>query len=407
MNNLKPEKLWRKDYIIIMLASTGISFCNYFFFSTLPIYAQQLTGTTAYSGLMVGIYTLAALAIRPFTGILSDKFGRKKLLIAGALLSSIACVLYNIASILILLIFIRILHGIGFGVHSTSGGAVAADVIPKSRMAEGIGYFGLYSTLALALAPGIALFVIGNGELQNFRVLFLIAMAVSIATLVFDCFITYENKYQNIQVGVTSSHYRINSGNENLSKTFLGFEYAVFIPSIVLILLAFAFSSLTAFLPLLALERNMGNVGLFFTINAIGLLVSRLCVGRITDRRGMDVVVIPAIIVVAISFIVISIVHSLALLVFIAFPIGLAQGAIVPAINALIFNRCSEKRRGTASAAYASSMDMGIGFGSIVFGFIAQGFNYTFVYLGSTLLVVIALVVYLSGIAKRTPHPIN
>lgn len=401
MSNLKLEKLWRKDYIIIMLASTGISFCNYFFFSTLPMYAQQLTGTTAYSGLMVGIYTFAALAIRPFSGILSDKFGRKKLLIAGALLCSIACVLYNFASILILLIFIRILHGIGFGVHSTSGGAVAADVIPKSRMAEGIGYFGLYSTISLALAPGIALFVIGNGELQNYRNLFFIAMGISIASLIFDSFITYERKNSHIGYSKTPINNQAEDRDEKLPKTFLGFEYAVFLPSAVLILFAFAISSLTAFLPLLALERNLGNVGLFFTINAAGLLLSRLFVGRITDQRGTDVVVIPALAVFAICFILISLVHSLPLLFLIAFPIGLSQGAVVPAMNALIFKRCSLKRRGTASAAYASSIDIGFGVGSIVFGFIAAAYNYTFVYLGSTLLVFIALIVYVSGIAKR------
>jgi predicted MFS family arabinose efflux permease len=48
MSNSKPEKLWGKDYIIVMIASAGISFCNYFFFSTLPIYAQKISGTVVY-----------------------------------------------------------------------------------------------------------------------------------------------------------------------------------------------------------------------------------------------------------------------------------------------------------------------------------------------------------------------
>ena len=157
--NDTSEKLWNKDYILIMLSSTGISFCNYFFFSALPIYAQNITGTVASAGLMTAAYTLAALAIRPLSGVFADKFGRTKLLILGAILCSIACMLYHYAAILLVLIVIRSLHGIGFGMHSTAGGAVAADVIPKSRMAEGLGYFGLYGTIAAAIAlssPGSA-----------------------------------------------------------------------------------------------------------------------------------------------------------------------------------------------------------------------------------------------------------
>jgi len=264
MTNNRPEKLLSKDYVIVILASTGISFCNYFFLSTLPIYAQKLTGSTAYSGLMIGTYTFAALAIRPVTGILSDKFGRTRLLILGALICSVVCTLYNFATVLILLIFIRILHGIGFGIHSTSGGAVAADVIPKSRMAEGIGYFGLYSTLATAVAPGIALSIIGNGETQNFKALFILAAAVSLASMIFDCFITYErkNKYRVKSIPPVQCPGETSAGN--LPKTLLGFEYAVFMPALVIVLLYIALSSVIFFLPLFCAGQEFRQCGTFF-----------------------------------------------------------------------------------------------------------------------------------------------
>ena len=57
--------------------------CNYFFFPTLPIYAQNLTGSAACAGLMTGVYTFAALAVRPFSGVLSDRFGRKHVILTG------------------------------------------------------------------------------------------------------------------------------------------------------------------------------------------------------------------------------------------------------------------------------------------------------------------------------------
>lgn len=400
------EKFWNKDYIIVMIASTGIMFCNYFFFSTLPIYAQNLSGTPAYAGLMTGVYTFAALAIRPFSGIFADKFGRTKLLILGAALCSIACTLYNCANVLILLVFIRVLHGIGFGIHSTSSGAVIADVIPKSRMTEGMGYSGIFGTVAVAVAPGIALSIIGNGETQAFRLLFILAAAISFVSMILDCFITYERKDKNLLKSGTLSEGQPEHENEDLPQTVLGFECAVFLPGAVLILLFFALSSVNSFIYLFALERHLGNVGLFFTISAMGMFLSRLLLGKVADKRGADIIVIPCIVMFAICFALIPFVNSLVYLLLIAFPLGLAQGMVGPVINTMMFNRCSSKRRGSASAAFFASIDIGYGIGSIMFGFIAAGSNYYFVYEGAMICSVMALIIYLSGIAKRKV-PIN
>ena len=396
----KLERLWGKDYIILMIASAGISFCNYFFFSTLPIYAQNLSGSIVYAGLMTGVYTLAAMAVRPFSGILSDKFGRTRLLIVGACICSIACALYNFASGLIILIVVRMINGIGFGIHSTCAGAVAADVIPKSRMTEGLGYFGLYGTIAAAVAPGIALSIVGNGETWKFHALFILATTVSLASMLFDCFITYERKNKTNLTNEPNFENLPSSDVELLPKTWFGFEYAVFIPAAVVTLLHVALSSVTSFLTLFALERDLGNVGLFFTFNAAGLFLSRVLFGKVVDKRGADTVVIPAIIVRAACFALIPFINSLICLYIVSVPLGLAQGAVVPAIYALMFNRCSPRRRGTVSAAFASSIDIGYGMGSIAFGFIASMFNYYFVYFGAMLFSIFALIIYCKGIAN-------
>lgn len=401
MVNSEIKNLWSKDFVIIMLASAGIMFCNFFFLSTLPIYAQKMTGTAAYAGLMTTVYTFAALIIRPICGIMSDKLGRTKLLIMGALLCCIACTLYNFANVLILLILIRALQGIGFGIHTTCGGAVAADVIPKSRLAQGMSYYGLFSTIAVALAPGIALSIIGNGDAQNFRILFILAAVITFVSMILDCFITYERKNKKAFKSETLSKIPTNSDNENLPKTFLGFEYGVFIPSVVVILLHVALSSVTSFIALFALDRNLGNIGLFFTLNATGVFLSRLFFGKVADKRGADIIVIPGLIVFAICIVLIPFVNSLVYLLLIAFPLGLAQGAVTPVMNTMMFQRCSAERRGTASAAYFASIDIGYGIGSVIYGLIAAGLGYYFVYGVATFFTVLSIITYLLAIAKR------
>jgi MFS family permease len=411
LNINRFEKLWTRDFVFIISASTGIGFCNYFFFTTLPILAQKLTGTTAYSGLMMGVFTLAALAIRPFSGIISDKYGRVISLIAGAALCSLACFLYNFAAGLVVLLVFRVLHGIGFGIHSTSAGAVAGDVIPRTRLSEGIGYYGLSSPFATAIAPAIALSIIGSGEISNFRLLFILGAIISLASLTFDCFITYERK--NRRPKAEAAHPAAETPlpvATSLPRTYLGFESGVFFPATVLILMYIGVGSIISFLSLFALERNLGNIGLFFTFSAAGMLATRLFLVKIADKRGTDIVVIPGLMVLTVCLGLIPFLHSHWLVIVLGFPFGLIQGAVAPCMNSLFFKRTSPQRKGSAYAAYASSLDIGYAIGSIAYGVIAAMSNYYVVYIIAASFVILALILYIFTLAHRThtpPAPVN
>ena len=177
-----------------MVAALGTSFVNYFFVSAMPVFAEELTGKTVYGGLFVMAYSLAALAARPTAGIISDKVGRVKLLVFGALLAGVACVLYSLTVSIFMLLVIRALHGFGFGIHSTCAGAVVADVVPKARLSEGVGYFGIYATVGQAFAPWIAIKIIGDGERGNFILMFMMSAAICLVSAAADCLLTYERR---------------------------------------------------------------------------------------------------------------------------------------------------------------------------------------------------------------------
>jgi MFS family permease len=401
-NNGKLEKLLSKDYVTLMLACTGTAFCNYFFFTALPLYAVKISGSNIFGGLMVVVYSIAALLARPAAGIISDKFGRVKLLIAGALICAVACAMYGLTTSIILLLIIRGINGFGFGMHSTCGGAAAADVIPKSRMAEGIGYFGLYATVAAAFAPMIALTIVGDGEMGDFRFLFFLAAGLCLMSMIADCTISYERK-RKIEKAASNETGKKEEPSGPLPRTFLGFEYAVFLPVAVLILVFFAQSSINNFLSLFAADRGLGNIGLYYTFSAVGLFISRILFGRLTDRRGPDIVVIPGMIATAVGLMIIPFIHNPWPLFILGLPMGLAQGAVCPSINALIFLRCSPQRRGTASGAYFAAIDVGFAIGGIVFGVVSDIIGYSFVYWTAAVLTVIALALYIAKVAQKKP----
>ena len=167
--------LLSSDYILITIAVMGTNFVNYFFFSTLPIFAGLLTNTVRFAGFLSLAFSATALVIRPLFGFITDRYGRVKWIIAGAAICAVSCMLYSFTTVLVLLLLIRILNGIGMSSSTTSAGAAIPDIIPKEKLAEGLGIFGLGTILAQALGPTIALSIVAKGDLSSFKTLFYVA----------------------------------------------------------------------------------------------------------------------------------------------------------------------------------------------------------------------------------------
>lgn len=405
VNSNKPERLISKDFVLVMVASLGTSFTNFIFFTAMPLYTLKVTGSDFFSGLMMTVYSIAALAARPVAGIVSDRYGRVRLLVAGAAICAAACALYGFTTAIVMLLFIRVVNGIGFGTSSTCAGAAAADIIPKSRMAEGIGYYSLYSTVSTALGPYIALAVVGKGEMEDFRTLFFFTAGLCLMSTICSSCITYERRRRQASSenpgGEQAAAEEAASQPSELPKTFLGFEYAVFLPMAVLILLFFGQTSINTFLALIAAQRGFGNIGLFYTISAACLFASRFLYAKLMDRRGPEVLVVPGILCLTACILAIPFVGSELLLYIIAVPLGFANGAVYPSINAMLFLRCSPQRRGTASAAYFASIDIGFALGGVVFGLIAGSLGYNVVYFVASGLTAAALLLFLKAIVVK------
>ncbi|MCL2227283.1 MAG: MFS transporter, partial [Oscillospiraceae bacterium] len=190
----RKERIFSKDFTLVMTAGTGTAFMNHLFAVALALHIEAIGGLQLHVGILGMVYSLVALVIRPMSGVLSDKYGRVKQLIVGAFLCTVGTFLYGTTALVSLLIVFRAIQGIGFGMHSTMAGAVAADVLPKSRLAEGIGIFGLGATIAMAVGPGLGIFVMGEGELHNFRNLFFLAAGMCAVSTIANSFISYERK---------------------------------------------------------------------------------------------------------------------------------------------------------------------------------------------------------------------
>ena len=481
VGHLETEKtrLISRDYVLAMVAVMGTNFVNYFFFSTLSMFAKTLTDTVRYAGYLSLAYSATALVVRPLSGFFSDRHGRVKLIIFGTALCTVSCLCYTLTPGLvlasftpgiILLVIVRILNGIGMSSSTTSAGAAIPDIVPKPKLAEGIGIFGVGNTLAQALGPTIALAIVADGELSSFNTLFFIAAAFCAVSCVSGCFIKYERtgKRNNPpgaipaigetptgapadaladaldESGLAPAHISdaaaasgqlgdwtdggtpaggdpadseadVGGGTAVSIETadvetadvdttvsvggrmIFGIEPQIFGLFMVLMVYFIGISGVLSFLTLFAQDRGfqVEYIGLFFFVSAAGVLLSRLVCGKVVDKRGADVIVIPGLLVMAACLAMIPIAPSLPLLICVALPYGIASGAVGPAFNATMFKRSSPNRRGAVSAAYYVAVDVGITLGTPVMGLIADYVKFEWVYWISAVAVCLAFLLYL------------
>ncbi|MCR4436932.1 MAG: MFS transporter [Clostridiales bacterium] len=395
------DRLWTKYFIEAMIVGFLMNMCNNIHMSTLPLYAIHIGGDRSSGGLLTGVFSISALLFRPLVGNLLDSRGRKIVLTAGIVLFALSSLSYDFTYVVWLLLLFRFIHGIGFSAQSTSVGTIVSDIVPKSRIMEGIGFFGLSGVLATAVGPALGLYIIG---VAGYRVLYTVTFGISVLALILAYFINYEQesgtsldlrqKPSALKEGETSDVSREGQ------KAVL-FEKTAVVPSFVMLFAALAMASITSFIPSYAISRNVNNIGIFFTVYAAALMVVRPFSGKLSDRYGATRIILPGMAFMIISMVMIAFSATLPSFLIAAVLYGFGSGTVNPVLNAITVKLCPPDRRGAANATFFSSMDIGMGVGSIMWGFIAQNMGFRYIYLGSAACVVISVFLYLLLLRKR------
>lgn len=171
------DKLWNGNYVKALTANFMLYFSFMLIVPILPLYLADTYGAGKHTiGLVLSGYTVTVMLIRPFSGYIVDSFDRKKVLLVFYGLMFILFGGYLIGGSLILFTFVRTLHGAPYGATTIANSTVAIDVLPSSRRAEGIGYYGLSNNLATALSPSVGILI--YDVTHDFRILFAISMLV-------------------------------------------------------------------------------------------------------------------------------------------------------------------------------------------------------------------------------------
>lgn len=320
----------------------------YLLLPTLPLYALQHGMGESEIGLIIGAFALTSLVVRPYVGRAIDRRGRKGMLLLGTAVFLTASLAYHYTRTVGSLLALRLLHGSGMGFFTTAASAVVTDLAPTARRGEAMGYFGMAANLAMAVGPALGMRLISDG---TFSGLFLAAGGVALVAVLLGTGVP-----ETLPAGTTPP----------LSAPL--FSRRALFPAGAMLTLCVTYGGVVSFLPLLGRQVGMGNPGLFFTVYAVFLVLTRPQAGLLSDRVGRAAVVLPGMALVAAAMVTLAAASAPGWLLLAGALYGVGFGAAHPALMALTADRVEAAERGQAMATFYAALELGIGSGSVLLG---------------------------------------
>lgn len=351
----------------------------YLLIPTMPQFVANLGGTPGQIGLVMGFFTLAAVAVRPSFGMVADRLGRKQLMLIGAGFFALLFLAYMQIQSVILLYFIRILHGLAHAGFLAASTAYVADLAPPARRGEVIGMYGTSNVFAMAVFPAVGTEIIYRTG--NFTYLLTVSMmAAGIAFMLI--------------FGIRELADLKSNKRGAVSLTQIATRRGVLIPSLALMAGATAYGAVLTFLPVFAPQKGLPDFGVFFTVFAAFTLLSRVVAGKLSDKVGRYQVIMPFMLLVAAAVFGLASLDSYWFLILIGACFGLGFGAFMPTLNALVVDQTPLPERGRALAFFTSFMDLGITAGSVLLGIIGELFGYAAMFYTAGAIMLLGLLVF-------------
>ena len=379
------EKIWTRRFLLICLANFFVFLGFQMTLPTIPLFVESLGGNERLIGLVVGIFTFSSLAVRPFAGQALETKGRRFVFLLGLFIFLITVGLFGFIKSIFFLFAVRIIQGIGWGFSTTASGTIATDLIPVKRRGEGMGYYGLFANIAIAIGPALGLIL---ANIISFKQLFFICGLLGLVAWLLALTISYKKVYIKPK-----------------AIKFSVYEKSAVQPAILVFFITITFGGIATFLPLYAIQKGVSGIQWYFLLYALALMVTRIYAGQLYDRKGHQATYVPSAVLITVAMLLLAWMPSNKVLFIAAVLYGLGFGSIQPTLQAWAVEKAVENRKGMANATYFSFFDLGIGIGAILFGQIGYWFGYQLIYITAAGSVFISIVIYMYWLLKKSAKP--
>ena len=378
--------LYSRAFLIMALANffTMSSISTFFLF---PLFITRHGGNKVDIGIMMAVFTVASIVSRPWISEMIDRLGRKKCYTLACLALSILPPVYllfegDLSSFYAPLLLVRFIHGIGMALAFTAVMTYIADIVPKNRLNEGLGMFGVTALVALAIGPIIAETVI---RLFGFQIYFVMPAILSIIGLV-------------LHLPLAESY--VDSSPRRSSPSFFAMltDKRRFLIVVLAFLFGFGLSSVFGFLTPYAEEEQLTFISLFFITYSTGAVAMRFFGGRLADKVGERRIVPHAFVVTGSGIGMLIFLNGDWMLIASGLVCGSGHGLLYPCLNAIALRNEPRDIRGKIMGIFTGSIDSGFFLGSILLGYIGNWFGYPELFLVAGLILLLGF-----GVSRIQP----
>ncbi|MBR2627144.1 MAG: MFS transporter [Peptococcaceae bacterium] len=377
------SKLWTGQFILALILQMGLAMSFFIYYSTIGIYATKMTSVEVYIGIVTAMYTLASLSTRLFSGNMMKQFTCKRILVTGSALLLAASVGYFFTASIQSLIFVRAIHGLGYGFASAALATLISTMLPKERLLEGLGYAMMLNTICAALGPALSL-TLSQSNPEHFMPVFVTALFVSILVMV---------------LSLCMKNRTIPQGDAVMKKTektglFSCFSLATVFAVCITFLLCLNHSSVNACLALYAVDEQFGNLSLFFILFSTANFFSRLFMTKIYQFFTERQVFLGITMLLIVFFFGIGLAPNRFWIFVLAPVFGVVMGLYYPLMAAKILKSMPESEQGTSNNINMGLQDIGATIGAVIWTGMAGVFDsYRIIYLVCALLAIVMLLI--------------
>ena len=359
--------IWSKDFICVMIANACLAMSHNAVNPLVSSYATLLGAGATAMGVLTGMFFGVALAMRPFAGPITTRLDHRKLMIFVYSLGCFVNIGYALFHGIVPFVIFRVFHGIQYSLIGSLCFTIAGKSLPREKMASGLGIFGVGGAIASAIAPsvGIALRDYGTRVRDayfGYTLVFLYGATVLLLAVI-PSFLLSKRDESDEPVDQGKWYTQI------ATKHAIG-------PAVVIFLLITAYSQFSSYMVPFGEEAGFGEVGTFFTVLALVMLMTRPLSGPLTDRLGLLKVLLPAIVVFAASFLITGSAVTKMTIYIGAVVAACGYGSANPAVQSMCVQSETPARRAIASNTLYIGIDLGYFLGPIIGGMIKETAQY-------------------------------
>ena len=370
MDLSEKQSLWSRNFIIINLCVMFASFTNFAFIYILPVHMLRIGGTNSRVGLMGAGLTIVGLVTRLTIAPKIDTWGRKPMLVLGGILFAVNALGYfllrdSIPGIIVMRCFSGFSQGILFPVPPT----IVSDISPKDKLVDGLGYFGIASSLPAIFSPVLGLYLYEN--IGSFA-FFTVTLITSVISIVFG--LMYKDVYvPQKKAKAVRTRFSLNSV----------LEVSILILCLVSFLAIFGFSPVNNFVILCGESRGIAAMSLFFTVHNIAIITTRLVAGKLRRFMNSKAIIVLGLMIIGGGTVLVAFAQNTVMMMIASAIMAIGGTLYSQYLQADILLSVPNERRGVANSTLMLAQDLGTGAGAATFGVVSENLGYTVTFIAA------------------------